>query len=76
MFRSVVNIVNNAKRIDFYLSIRYCSLQLPKNLFDFDIKMQGYIPLLKRTDRLLTSLIHKNAMRIDFFYLNLCVTIL
>ena len=31
---------------------------------------------LKSIERLLTPLIHNNAMRIDFFYLHACVTIL
>ena len=31
---------------------------------------------LKNIERLLTPLIHNNAMRIDFFYLHACVTIL
>ena len=31
--------IHDAKRIGFYLSIRYCSLQLPKKLFNLDIKI-------------------------------------
>ena len=50
----------------FYLPIRYCSLELQKNIVRFSPVNVRMYPVLKSIDRLLISWIRNNAKRIDF----------
>ena len=50
----------------FYLPIRYCSLELQKNIVRFSSVNVRMYPVLKSIDRLLISWIRNNAKRIDF----------
>ena len=69
----------------FYLPIRYCSLELQKNIVRFNPVSVRMYPVLKSIDRLLISWIRNNAKRIDFnllftysllFFIYLFVTVL
>ena len=69
----------------FYLPIRYCSLELQKNIVRFSPVSVRMYPVLKSIDRLLISWIRNNAKRIDFnllftysllFFIYLFVTVL